>query len=166
MSDDRYERLRRRLDREHQYRLIAGFPQELLAADRAAAGIRGVSRAPQVVVAGMGGSAIAGDLAACAASESGAVPVTVCRDYRLPPFVTRNTLVIASSYSGNTEETLAAHAEATRKKARVFCLTTGGELLRRAKKLRQPHLVLPPGMPPRAALPSGLAPLVRLLERA
>src|SRR5687767_12272792 len=63
-------------------------------------------RVDGVVVAGMGGSAIAGDLVRLLAVDHARVPVFVCRDYELPAFAGEQTLVVASSYSGNTEETL------------------------------------------------------------
>ncbi len=86
-----------------------------------------------VVIAGMGGSAIGGDLVRALAERWSSLPVTVHRDYGLPAFAGRHTLVIASSYSGNTEETLSAAEEARRRGATLIAVTTGGELARRAR---------------------------------
>src|SRR6266542_1887056 len=73
-----------------------------------------------IVVAGMGGSAIGGDLAAALLADELKVPMTVHRDYGLPAYVGRDSLVIASSYSGNTEETLSAFEDARKRGAKVL----------------------------------------------
>lgn len=85
-----------------------------------------------VVVAGMGGSAIGGDLLRGLAADQAAVPILVHRDYGLPAFVGPHTLVLASSYSGNTEETISAAIEAQRRGAPMVVVATGGALAERA----------------------------------
>jgi len=118
-----------------------------------------------IVLSGMGGSAMAGDLLARLCEHHLAVPFLVNRDYRLPEFVNRETLFIASSHSGNTEETLAATALALRRRARVVCITTGGKLRSFARRHRLPLISIPqtdPPMPPRSALGYSLIPLVYL----
>src|SRR5919108_2370693 len=91
-----------------------------------------------IVVAGMGGSAIGGDLAAALLADELKVPMTVHRDYGLPGYVGRDSLVIVSSYSGNTEETLSSFAEAQKRGARVIALTTGGKVAELASAGRYP----------------------------
>src|SRR5437762_4374967 len=81
-----------------------------------------------IVVAGMGGSAIGGDLAAALLAEELKVPMSVHRDYGLPAYVGRDSLVIVSSYSGNTEETLSSFEEARKRGAKILALTTGGKI--------------------------------------
>jgi glucose/mannose-6-phosphate isomerase len=81
-----------------------------------------------VVVAGVGGSAIGGELLGDLVSVQDSPLVTVCRDYRLPTYLGDDSLVIASSYSGNTEETLSASNEALQRGAKVVVMTTGGKL--------------------------------------
>src|SRR5687768_9999867 len=81
-----------------------------------------------ITVAGMGGSAIGGDLASALLAGELKVPMSVHRDYGLPAYVGRDTLLIASSYSGNTEETLTGLEEAKKRGAKVLCLTTGGKV--------------------------------------
>ncbi|MCG0274827.1 MAG: bifunctional phosphoglucose/phosphomannose isomerase [Thermosediminibacteraceae bacterium] len=117
-----------------------------------------------VVICGMGGSAIGGDLTKIMAQDSAGLPIFVSRDYNLPSFVDEKTLVIASSYSGNTEETLAAYDEAKRRKARIVAITTGGELKKRAMADEVPVITIPSGMPPRAAVGYSLFPLLVFLE--
>ncbi len=89
---------------------------------------RELGRVRDVTVLGMGGSAIGGELAAALLAGELRVPMAVSRDYALPAYVGTESLVIASSYSGNTEETLSAFAEARRRGAKILALTTGGTL--------------------------------------
>ncbi len=119
----------------------------------------------QVVVVGMGGSAIGGDFVRTFCRETAPVPVTVVRDYALPASVGEDALVIASSYSGGTEETLAAYDEAGRRGATVVAVTSGGELRRRAEHDGNAHFVIPGGMQPRAALGYSLGAMLRLAHQ-
>ncbi|HHT62692.1 MAG: bifunctional phosphoglucose/phosphomannose isomerase [Bacillota bacterium] len=104
-----------------------------------------------VVVTGLGGSAIGGDFLRVYAGQKCRIPVAVNRDYRLPLFVGENTLVLAVSYSGNTEETLAAYDEARNKGAALVALTSGGKLAEKAKNDGNPLITIPGGLQPRAA---------------
>ncbi len=115
-----------------------GYPKDYLKVDK-------------VVVAGMGGSAIGGDYIRRMAMLENTLPVWVHRDYGLPPYVDRNTLLIFSSYSGNTEETLSCFSESLRTQARKIVLTTGGKLKALAEKERIPVLTIDYEAPPRAA---------------
>lgn len=117
-----------------------------------------------VVVAGMGGSAVAGDLVAALATDRLAVPVTVWRGYGAPAFVGPESLVVAVSYSGNTEETVSALAAALRRGARSVVLTSGGNLAELARQHALPFVRLPPGLMPRLALGYLFFPLLGILE--
>ncbi len=131
-------------------------------------GLKGTSL-PQnvrsVVVLGMGGSAIGADLVRSYLSNKLPVPIVVNRSYDLPSFVDSNTLVIASSYSGNTEETLSAFEQAIEKKLAIVCITTGGKLAERAKQLGLPVISQRAGMQPRAALAFSFVPVLLTLEK-
>ncbi|MGD8923205.1 MAG: SIS domain-containing protein, partial [Candidatus Zixiibacteriota bacterium] len=81
-----------------------------------------------IVVIGMGGSAIGGDLVRSYLESRLLVPFQICRNYTLPEYVDDETLVIASSYSGNTEETLSALDDALQRKAMIAAISTGGIL--------------------------------------
>jgi len=105
-----------------------------------------------VVVAGMGGSAIGGDLAAALLADELKVPMTVHRDYGLPAYVGRDSLVIASSYSGNTEETLSAFEDARKRGAKVLVLTTGGKIAELGRASNFPVVTFSYKAQPRAAL--------------
>lgn len=122
--------------------------------------------ARQVVVVGMGGSAIGGDLAAAAVSGSGRVPVVVVRDYRLPGWVDEATLVVASSYSGNTEETLSAFREARGRGCPLVAVTTNGELARLADQWQVPLVRFGYPSQPRAALGYLLVTMLGVLQAA
>ncbi|MEO8633146.1 MAG: bifunctional phosphoglucose/phosphomannose isomerase [Chloroflexota bacterium] len=105
-----------------------------------------------ITVTGMGGSAIGGDLAAALLAGELKVPMTVHRDYGLPAYVGRDSLVIASSYSGNTEESLSSFEEAQRRGARVLVLTTGGRIAELARAAKYPVIAFSYAAQPRAAL--------------
>jgi len=118
-----------------------------------------------VVLSGMGGSAIAGDIVRSYLSGKIQIPFLVQRHYRLPQFVNRKTLVICSSYSGNTEETLSAYDDAASRGAKLIVMTTGGELGAKAREDRVPMVEIPNGLPPRAALGYSFAPLLIIISR-
>jgi glucose/mannose-6-phosphate isomerase len=80
------------------------------------------------VVVGLGGSGIGADLVQALCADKLKLPFSVCKHYQLPAYIDAHSLVIASSFSGNTEETLAAVAVAVERKATVFCITSGGKL--------------------------------------
>ncbi len=120
----------------------------------------------QIVITGMGGSAIGGEYLAALVEAHSAIPVLVNRDYILPAFVSGpETLVIASSHSGNTEETLAAFAQALASGAQVMALTTGGELARRAAEAGVPLWQFTYDSQPRAAFGWSFGLLVGLAHR-
>lgn len=121
--------------------------------------------ADQVAVVGMGGSAIGGDLVRALALEESPIPMQVIRDYSLPKSISARSIVIVSSYSGGTEETLSAMTEAMERGARIVCVTSGGEVLRRAQEHGFPHVVIPGGAPPRAALGLSLAAQLSIAEK-
>ncbi len=117
-----------------------------------------------IVITGLGGSAIGGDLLRSYLQNELAVPLLINRHYVLPDFVDNNTLVIVSSYSGNTEETIAAHLQAVKRRARVICISTGGETERLAKKHKHPWIKIPSGLSPRAALGYSFFPLLAVFS--
>jgi len=105
-----------------------------------------------VVIAGLGGSGIGGDIVREITSLNCKLPVVVTKGYFVPDFVNDNTLFIASSYSGNTEETLQALEMAIERKAKIVCITSGGKVLALAQQHQLDHVVIPGGFPPRSCL--------------
>jgi glucose/mannose-6-phosphate isomerase len=150
---------------QEMFRLVASLPDQLTES----ANLQGLDRAGdwradcrRIILCGMGGSAIAADLVAPLLAGSG-VSLTVWRDYGLPHWAAPGDLVVCSSYSGNTEETLSAAAAAGDRGLDRFVITTGGALGELADDAGLPRVTLPPGLPPRASLGYGLGTLVRLL---
>ncbi len=118
-----------------------------------------------VVTLGMGGSGIGGDLLRVLLVPTASVPVVVVKDDRLPAFVGPRTLVFACSYSGDTEETLAACSAALAAGSSVIAVTSGGRLAEEAAQGGYPVVRVPRSLPPRAALPYLLAPMLRVAVR-
>ncbi|MDH4367452.1 MAG: bifunctional phosphoglucose/phosphomannose isomerase [Dehalococcoidia bacterium] len=118
-----------------------------------------------VVILGMGGSAIGGDIVRRLAMAESKVPVWVHRDYGLPAFVDDNTLVIASSYSGNTEETLSAFTKSLENRSKKLVITSGGKLRQLAEDNGIPVFVIDYQAPPRAAFPHSFIPLVGIFQK-
>lgn len=119
-----------------------------------------------VAVLGMGGSAIAGDLVRGIFAERLRRPLVSVRDYELPAWVDRETLVVAVSHSGSTEETINALSAALERRCPVVAITTGGPLGDVAERVDLPRLIYPDAGAPRAALGYTLVLLAGLLERA
>ncbi len=143
----------RRLDRSDMLDLIAELPSHFDEGYATGQRLRVPGARPaQVLFIGMGGSAISGDLVKSLLTARARVPISVQRTYDLPAWVGPQTLVIASSYSGDTEETLSAYGQARRRGARLVAVTSGGQLARLARRDGVPWGVVPPGLPPRAAL--------------
>jgi len=135
--------------------LIDAFPKQLKEALEI--GRKAQLKAPggpygNVVVTGLGGSGIGGRIAAQLVHKEAKCPIEVYNNYYLPGYVNHKSLVIACSYSGNTEETLAAMEQALAKGARVVVVTSGGTMLDIAKAKGLDHIVIPGGNPPRTML--------------
>jgi len=118
-----------------------------------------------IIIAGMGGSAIGGEMLRDWLRDEIPLPIEVCRDYFLPAYADENTLVFAISYSGNTEETLNAFVDAVHRKCMTITISSGGHLLSFTQKLQIPHVTIPTGFPPRVAIPYLFFPLPILMER-
>jgi len=105
-----------------------------------------------ITILGMGGSAIGGEFAGALLADELKVPLNVHRDYGIPGYVSRDSLVIVSSFSGNTEETLSGFDEAKKRGAKILAITTGGKVAEEAKALRLPLITFAYRAQPRAAL--------------
>jgi glucose/mannose-6-phosphate isomerase len=113
----------------------------------------------------MGGSSIGGELLKDWVRDKIETPVEICREYTLPAYVNKDTLVLVVSYSGETEETLSLFRDTIIRKCMTVCISSGGKLQEFAKKLGSPHLLVPSGMAPRATLPYLFIPMITILER-
>lgn len=118
----------------------------------------------KVVVCGLGGSAIGGDILSTLFSNE-KITISVNRDYHLPSFVDEKDLVFAVSYSGNTEETISSFKEALNRSCPVVSVASGGELHKLARENNIPVVKIPSGMPPRCAVGFLSIPVIVLLEK-
>jgi glucose/mannose-6-phosphate isomerase len=117
-----------------------------------------------VVIAGMGGSGISANLVESLTWGRIPIPITVCKSYTIPQFVSPHTLFIASSYSGNTEETIAALNKALLKRAHCIVIASGGKILEIAREYNLFYIQLPLGWSsPRAMLGYNMISLLALL---
>lgn len=154
------------IDKANMFKLLREFPAQVAEALKIgeAADVRmRVTGVKNIVVCGLGGSAIGGDLLKSYCAGEIGVPIIVNRHYTLPGFVGPDTLVIISSYSGNTEETNTAHREAIKRKARILCISSNGITEQLARKTKSPIIKVPGGLPPRAAVGYSFFPLLLAL---
>lgn len=134
--------------------LVSNFPAQLREAveiGRSAQLPKNKRTINSVLISGLGGSGIGGTILSQLVARECRLPLQVNKDYSLPASVDEHTLVVISSYSGNTEETLEALDEAISRGAHVVCITSGGTVLDIANKQELPHIIIPAGFPPRAA---------------
>lgn len=158
----------KQLDASNMAATIAAMPDHILhaveIANTSLAGWKPVGEIRQVVLGGMGGSAIGGDLARSYFQQQLKVPFTIVRGYDLPGHVDTETLLIISSYSGETEESLSLYEEAVRRGIAPVCITSGGTLANKASSAGHTVVTLPKGFMPRAALGYSFASVLLILE--
>ena len=163
-----------RVDRFDMVSRVAALPEQCLDAWKR--GLRwrvpaSLSHVKHVLILGMGGSAIGGDLLQGMVGDKIRIPITVNRTYAIPAWVNRNTLVLVCSYSGNTEETLSAAHQANGRGAKLAAITSGGDLAAWARRIKMPLHKIPAGWPPRTAIgylsfvPLGLLAKLGLVSR-
>jgi len=157
----------RRIDKGDMLSFCVQAPRHYREAAKLAQAISiNYSKPQRIIVAGMGGSSIGGELLKDWAKHKITIPIEVCREYSLPAYADEKTLVFVESYSGETEEALSMFLDAIKRKCMTFCISSGGKLLEFAEKLKLPYLRVPSDIPqPRAALPYLFLPLPILLEK-
>jgi glucose/mannose-6-phosphate isomerase len=147
--------------------LITGFTEQLMEAlkiSERAELTAAQNEIRNVVISGMGGSGIGGNITIEAVAPELRIPVIVNKDYALPHYVNKHTLVVISSYSGDTEETINAMEEAMEKDAKIVCITSGGSIGDKAARKDIDHIIVPKGMPPRAAMGYSITQLLHILN--
>lgn len=147
--------------------LIQGFPAQLKQALEIAAKARLSplkTAINKVVICGLGGSGIGATIAKEILFGEAIVPIEVFKTYSLPAYIDEHTLIICSSYSGNTEETLECYSLAQKQKAKIVCITSGGKLLELSSKDGNDAIIVPGGMPPRTCLGYSLTQLFHILS--
>ncbi len=147
--------------------LISGFPGQLQEALEIGEKAH-LTPAPlpilNVVITGLGGSGIGGKIVSLLVEKEANVPISVNNKYFIPAYVGPQTLVIVSSYSGNTEETVNCMEEALRKGAKIICVTSGGKIAELAKENSLDLIELPGGLPPRSCLGYSMSQLLYILS--
>ncbi|MBC7189022.1 SIS domain-containing protein, partial [Candidatus Aerophobetes bacterium] len=158
------------IDREKMHLILSNFPEQCkqsinIGKEESKKLLTGEKDSfEKIVVCGLGGSAIGGDILKTIFSESKIV-IDVSRDYHLPSFVDEKTLVFAISYSGNTEETISSFKEAVERGCRVISISSGGELERLSREKEVAHIKIPSGFPPRCAIGFLTIPCLMLVEK-
>jgi glucose/mannose-6-phosphate isomerase len=159
-----FRQLISRYDPQGMLKVLSGFPGQVDSAIELEPTIR---RNPQsIVIAGMGGSALGGQLVSDLLRDQLTIPLIVHRDYSVPEFVDQTTLVVAVSYSGNTEETISAFHSSIYRGAEVVAISSGGKLKALAERYGSAHVALPQGLPPRMAWAYLCLPVIRMLAGA
>ncbi|MFH1278671.1 MAG: bifunctional phosphoglucose/phosphomannose isomerase [Candidatus Eisenbacteria bacterium] len=154
MSD--WEALKRAHDGGEMFERIRDLPDQIGEAEERMRGgfDRPLPAGPfrNVLLLGMGGSAIGGEIVAARLADEASIPLLVHRGYGVPAWCGPGTLVVATSYSGTTEETLSASRAARRRGATLVAVTSGGRLAVDARENGEPVIEVPPGFPPRTAV--------------
>lgn len=116
-----------------------------------------------ILICGLGGSGIAGRIIQRLFRDIASVPIDVISDYTLPAYISSSSLVILSSYSGNTEETLSMMNEAEKRNASIIAISSGGKIIERSKEKNYPYFLSEPGFQPRMALGYSLTYLIMIM---
>lgn len=147
--------------------LIQDFPNQIDKALQIAreTPLRNLGKRPSnVLITGLGGSGIGGTIVSDLCAQFARVPIAVNKDYGVPHWVGADTLVIACSYSGNTEETLEACSQALEYGAMLAAITSGGKLKELCVERGLNHIIIPGGNPPRSMLGYSLVQIFKLLS--
>jgi glucose/mannose-6-phosphate isomerase len=146
------------IDKSNMKQVLLDFPKQCRDAMALAQGIKIQGNFNKILVCGMGGSGISGDLLKIYLSESN-LPIFVVKDYDIPNFIDENTLFFAMSYSGNTEETLSALTQAKNRGATIVAITSGGQLA----DLTETVIKIPSGLQPRNGIGYLFFPIIGVL---
>jgi glucose/mannose-6-phosphate isomerase len=157
------------IDKSNMYQVLLNFPDQVIEALEIGKQSPAMNSTSDFVILGMGGSAIGGDILANYVSHQAGlshIRIIVNRDYDIPAFINNKTAVIASSYSGGTEETIFALESAAKKTDNILCLTTGGRLGELADQNAYPKVIIPGGLMPRCALGYSYFSLLKILLKS
>ncbi|HSX48155.1 MAG TPA: bifunctional phosphoglucose/phosphomannose isomerase [Candidatus Nanoarchaeia archaeon] len=152
-----------RLDKSNALGVIAGQPDQLKQDFDFE--LSSKNKPTNIVLAGMGGSALAAEFINSWLLNRLPVPLTITRDYALPAWLDKDSLVLISSYSGNTEESLSCLQAALKRKLRVVVISSGGQLQNEAKANKLTFIALPTGLQPRLAVLFEVKAISALLEK-
>jgi glucose/mannose-6-phosphate isomerase len=159
------------IDSQNMHHVIKNFPEQIKEAIEIGKDAKIYSKSykpDSIIILGMGGSAIGGDLLSSfiqSSPETNVVSIKVNRNYNINQIIGDSALVIASSYSGNTEETISAFESARKQTNNLLCISSGGNLFSLAEKYNLPIIKIPSGYQPRCALAYSFFPLLYILIR-
>lgn len=155
------------IDSENAIEILDSFSKQIEDGLKLGEKLRVPGEINSIILAGMGGSGHPGDMLKAYAQSIGLkIPIYVVRDYELPEFANSKTLVIASSYSGNTEETVSALKIAIRKGTKIVVITSGGKLRQIADEHGLQMIIVPSGLQPRLSLAYMFIPLLNVLSNS
>ena len=156
-----------RLDKSGMLNIIESMPEKIEEAFNVAKNIDlgELKNLTSVLVIGVGGSGISGDVARVLCESQSEIPIVVNKGYGLPNFVGASTLVFLVSYSGDTEETLFRLNDLSARRAEVVCISSGGRLMNYAKERNCLTIRIPAGLQPRAALAYLAVPILVVLDK-
>jgi len=142
-----------KIDKSGMLDTLARFPEQIKETIDIANSteLASLLKIDNIIINGMGGSAISGDIIQRFFRDSLEIPIFVNREYDLPKWANKDTLVLSQSYSGNTEETLSTFKNASQKRCKIVGISSGGKLQEYCEKRNIPHIKIPSGLPPRAA---------------
>jgi len=141
------------IDKSNMFNDLAGFPEHIENSKNIveSSNLQNIYKVDDIVISGMGASSISGDIVQVLFRDKLDIPIYVNRQYDLPRWANKNTLVLSQSYSGNTEETLSTFKHATQKHCQVIGISSGGKLQEYCEKREIPHVKIPSGIQPRGA---------------
>jgi glucose/mannose-6-phosphate isomerase len=146
-------------------KLIQAFPQNILDAIEIAGDVKLkplTKEVKNILICGMGGSGIGGKIVGQLVEKELKVPISYCQNYQIPAFVDEHTLLIASSYSGNTEETMIAVSKGFEAHAQIIGITSGGDLEEFCIKHQLNCVIVPGGNPPRSAVAYSIVQIINV----
>ena len=141
------------IDKSNMLDTVASFPEQIKETIEIinSSALPGFFKIDNIVISGMGGSAISGEIIKTLLRDKISIPIYVNKEYNLPKWTNKNTLVLSQSYSGNTEETLSTFKHASQKKCKIIGISSGGKLKEFCEKRNVPFIKIPDGYQPRAA---------------
>lgn len=157
--------LRKKYDLHHLYEILTEFPSQFAHGLECARGIRTGGELESIILAGMGGSAMPAELLQGYLKEL-SLPLHAHRTYGLPAFANEKTMLIAVSYSGNTEEPVDAFKTALQRKCKIVAVASGGKLAELALENNVPLVRIPQGLQPRHALGLQFAACLGVLQNS
>jgi glucose/mannose-6-phosphate isomerase len=152
------------IDKERMIDVLRSFPNMIKQASELGDDVTFPREFVQdIAVLGMGGSGFTGDLLKTYLEDT-PIHINVVKDYTLPSFIDRKSVVFAISYSGNTEETISGYRAAVRRNCKLVSISSGGKLQELAKMHNKPHIIIPKGIQPRLSVPFLFVPLLNVLS--